>query len=80
MTAFADDLEKCLRANNKPTSLTADLYNQLDRVPLIHNADASSRCRELDEQGTKVWNLALRLKRDGSISTELGCLGARFVK
>lgn len=42
---------------------------------MLHSADAASRYHDLDEQGTKLWNLASRLKRDGSISTELGCLG-----
>ena len=80
ITEFAEDLKENLRSPNIPTSLSAELYRHLDRIPLIHNADAASRCRDLDEQGTKLWNLASSLKRDGSINTELGCLGAPSYK
>ena len=78
IAGFATNLEKSLRSNDIPTTLITQLYKQLDRWSLTHDADAAPRCRELDEHGTKLWNLASRHKRDSSISTELGCLGMPF--
>ncbi len=78
IAGFAEKLEKSLCSNDIPTTLITDLYKQLDRWPLIQDAGAATRCRELDEHGTKLWNLASRFKRASSISTELGCLGMPF--
>lgn len=74
-TAFATNLENNIRSESILPSLNVNLYKEIDRVPLIHNAAATGRIRELDEQGTRLWNLTPKLKKESAASMELVCLG-----
>ena len=72
---FAKSLEESLHLDTElPSSLTSNLYRQINDVLLISKATATNKNYELDNQGTTLWNLASKYKQDRSISPELFCL------
>lgn len=73
--AFAKKLEESLHSDaGPPSSLTIDLYRQVDSVLLISRESAASRYSELDSQGTRLWNLASKHKSARFANPELLCL------
>lgn len=73
--AFAKSIEESLQEDaGPPSSLTSDLYRQVDGVLLISKEVAASRNHELDRQGTRLWNLASKYKSHRSANPELLCL------
>jgi hypothetical protein len=65
--AFATDLEAQLpaatRARTSGTLLT-EIENQLSNFPAKFGTFATSKCEEVDQIGTTLWNLCTRLRRD----------------
>lgn len=77
--AFAKSIEESLQEDaGPPSSLTSDLYRQVDGVLLISKEVAASRNHELDRQGTRLWNLASKYKSHRSANPELLCLRMLF--
>lgn len=74
LVAFAADLEKTLRSNELPSTLVATIYKQCDRVLLLQGAGVVNSTHDLDARGTRLWNLASKLKHRNSAITELICL------
>lgn len=66
LAAFASDLEAQL-----PTAISArtapflvqDIHEQISNIPNKRLSAAESRCGELDNRGTSLWNLCTRLRR-----------------
>ena len=75
LQAFARRLEDLLSGGECPPSLKAQLCKEIDRVGLIHNAAANSKKVDLDKQGTKLWNLASKIKTQKSNDAQLLCQG-----
>lgn len=55
-------------------SLAIELRQHIDELAALH-VTAPSNFRELDAQGTMLWNLSSKLKEDDSESSQLACLG-----
>ena len=73
--AFARDLEETLTSANVELSLSTDLRKEVDKAILINHAAAASKRADLDRQGTRLWNLASKLKSQKFADEELLCLG-----
>lgn len=78
VVAFAVDLEKTLRSNDLSSTPVAALYKQCDRVLLLQGAGVVDRIHDLDARGTRLWNLASKLKHGSQATTESICLGLLF--
>ena len=73
-TDFVSRLQQVLSSNLKPPSLATDLYKHIDELTETRLTFKNSS-RELDEEGTKLWNLSSKLKRSEDTSAQLICLG-----
>ena len=71
---FASSLEKTLISIPRPPSLATDLLENIDKLA-EHRLVAASNFRDVDEYGTRLWNISSRLKKDEATSTKLVCLG-----
>ncbi|KAI4135581.1 MAG: hypothetical protein LQ347_000550 [Umbilicaria vellea] len=76
---FAASLLNNLRDRDIHHSLTTDLYSHLDDIPVGRSAAVANKFRDVDNYGTELWNLSAQLKRDGSATAELVCLGIHTV-
>ena len=71
--AFATDLEDDARSRKIPSSRAPSIRTQIDKLlalPYLPNQSS-----DLDAKGTKLWNLASKLKKENAIAGELECLG-----
>lgn len=73
VAAFATDLEESVRSKNLPSSRASVIYNNIDK--LLALPCVSNHPSDLDRKGTKLWNLASKLKKEDASSGELLCLG-----
>ncbi|KAL8734705.1 MAG: hypothetical protein Q9166_001361 [cf. Caloplaca sp. 2 TL-2023] len=71
--AFAATLEKSLRnaAETLPL-LTNTLSEQIDSIALIATSALANKTRDLDERGTRIWNLTSKLKDDAKLANIAG--------
>ncbi|MCJ1250157.1 hypothetical protein MMC30_007383 [Trapelia coarctata] len=70
---FTSHLQQVLASKEKPSTLATDLLDHIDQLAEVRlRADNSSR--NLDEEGTKLWNLSSKLKKDEAASSKLICL------
>lgn len=76
---FAASLLSDLRTRNTPSALTTDLCSYLDDIPAGRSAVVASKFHDLDRHGTELWNLSAQLRRDGSATAELICLGIHIL-
>ena len=68
--AFAKHLEDTFTSDTPAPPLSVDLYREIDNAIATHNAVAASRRADLDQQGTRLWNMALRVRnkvKDGEM-------------
>ncbi|KAL9613943.1 MAG: hypothetical protein Q9167_001557 [Letrouitia subvulpina] len=70
---FAKHLHNLLSSGSPLSSIKSNLDQQTWRDDLMRGANASGRRLELDEQGTKLWNVTLKLDQDLA-SDEIACL------
>lgn len=71
--AFATDLEDDARSRNISSSQAPSIRAQIDKLlalPCVPNQSS-----DLDGKGTRLWNLASKLKKENVIARELECLG-----
>ena len=71
--AFAADLEENARSRDISSSRAPSIRAQIDKLlalPCLPNQPS-----DLDGKGTKLWNLASKLKKENAIAGELECLG-----
>ena len=71
--AFATDLEDHARSRNISSWRAPTIRTQIDKLlalPCLPNQSS-----DLDGKGTKLWNLASKLKKENAIAGELECLG-----
>lgn len=75
--AFAVELQRRLQENATDPSLPTDLQAQVNSISLANTPFALDRQDQFDAQGTALWNLATRLKRneDASVESKTICLG-----
>ncbi|KAL8890673.1 MAG: hypothetical protein Q9215_002181 [Flavoplaca cf. flavocitrina] len=63
--AFATRLEKALRDASDTVPLLAEaLLEQIEGIALISSSALVDKIRDFDERGTRIWNLASKLKND----------------
>ncbi|MCJ1382311.1 hypothetical protein MMC17_005424 [Xylographa soralifera] len=70
---FASSLEKILTSGPRPFSLATDLLENIDKLA-EHRLVAPVKFRDVDEYGTRLWNISSRLKKDEATSIKLVCL------
>ncbi|MCJ1388414.1 hypothetical protein MMC18_001261 [Xylographa bjoerkii] len=70
---FASNLEKALTSIPRPLSLATDILSNIDKLA-EHRLIAAGNFRDVDEYGTRLWNLSSRLKKDEATSMQLVCL------
>lgn len=52
--------------------LLADtLHEHLEGIPLLSTSAFANKTRDLDERGTRLWNLAVKLKDDAKAAQAL---------
>ncbi|KAI4281275.1 MAG: hypothetical protein L6R38_003833 [Xanthoria sp. 2 TBL-2021] len=75
--AFATRLEKALRDAADTVPLLADtLLEHIESIALLSTSAFANTTRDLDERGTRLWNLASKLKDDARTAQTLA-LGPR---
>ncbi|MCJ1284476.1 hypothetical protein MMC26_003808, partial [Xylographa opegraphella] len=70
---YASSLENTLTVIPRPPSLATDLLEHIDKLA-EHRLVAAIDFRAVDEYGTRLWNIASRLKKDEANSIKLVCL------
>lgn len=68
--AFAKRLEDIVADDNAGQSLSAEICKEIKKALSIHDTSALNKRVDLDKQGTRLWNLASRLKnttKDGDL-------------
>lgn len=76
-SAFATRLEKALRDASDTVPLLADtLLEHIESIALLSTSAFANKTRDLDERGTRLWNLASKLKDDTRTAQTLA-LGPR---
>ncbi|MCJ1432892.1 hypothetical protein MMC27_002250 [Xylographa pallens] len=70
---FASSLEETLISIPRPPSLATDLLANIDKLA-EHRLLAAANFRDVDEYGTRLWNISSRLKKDEATSIKLVCL------
>lgn len=69
---FAAKLERTLReAVDTLPSLTASLYENIEKVDLIYASATATKNRDLDGRGTTIWNLTSKHKDDVALAETL---------
>ena len=61
-TAFAKQLEDSIATDCPEPSLLRGLRREIDNIIATNNATAASKRTDLDQQGTRLWNLASKVK------------------
>ncbi|KAL8656577.1 MAG: hypothetical protein Q9226_002620 [Calogaya cf. arnoldii] len=75
--AFATTLEKALQDASDTVPLLADtLLEHIESIALLSTSTFANKARELDERGTRIWNLGSKLKDDATTPQTLA-LGPR---
>ncbi|KAL9641268.1 MAG: hypothetical protein Q9204_000167 [Flavoplaca sp. TL-2023a] len=70
--AFATRLEKALRDASDNVPLLADaLLEQIECIALVSSSALVDKIRDFDERGTRIWNLASKLKNDAESGATL---------
>ena len=77
LAAIATDVERSLQSEkiHVPAAQVASLYKQCDKILLIEGTIAAKSAHDLDARGTRLWNLASKLKKGDAVTSELTCLG-----
>lgn len=70
---FASKLEEILPGTPRPPTLATDLLKHIDDLS-EQRPPSAGNFRDVDEQGTRLWNLSSKLKKDEVTSTQLICL------
>ncbi|KAL8785377.1 MAG: hypothetical protein Q9213_003383 [Squamulea squamosa] len=74
---FATKLEKTLRAAPETVSLLANtLQEHIEGITLVAPSALVDKARDLDERGTRIWNLASKLKDDAKSTQTLALVRA----
>ncbi|KAL9001374.1 MAG: hypothetical protein Q9169_000265 [Polycauliona sp. 2 TL-2023] len=75
--AFTTRLEKALRdASDTGASLADSLFDHIESIALVPTTASVNKARDLDERGTRLWNLASKIK-DGTKSAQMLAQGPR---
>lgn len=74
---FASHLQQVLTSKERPSTLATDLLGHIDQLVEVRLRVRNS-ARNLDEEGTRLWNLSSKLRKDEVASSKLICLGAAF--
>ncbi|KAI4272735.1 MAG: hypothetical protein LQ337_005090 [Flavoplaca oasis] len=70
--AFATRLEKALRDASDTVPLLADaLLDQIESIAVVSSSAFVDKTRDFDERGTRIWNLASKLKNDAESGATL---------
>lgn len=77
MIGFVTSLEERLTSPNSPDafqSISTDLHKHIDALSESYVAAGTDR-RRVDEQGTRLWNLSVKIKDGGAhLSKQMICL------
>ena len=71
--AFAADLEDSIRSQSFSSSRVASIVKYIDKLLVLPTAQIQSG--DLDCRGTKLWNLASKLKQNATTTGETVCIG-----
>ncbi|KAL9131193.1 MAG: hypothetical protein Q9217_000795 [Psora testacea] len=71
---FAKQLEQALEKGFEPSLPLPELYDAIDKITTVGNRTAAHARVELDKVGTRLWNLAIKLKARVAERTEYECL------
>ena len=71
--AFAADLEDSIRSQSLSSSRAASIVKHVDKLLVLPSAQIQSG--DLDCLGTKLWNLASKLKQNATTTGETVSMG-----